>query len=258
MRLPSREELLSWTLRSLEEVGARPSRRLGQRFLVDPLGIRLFLDHVPAEEALEIGPGLGVITRFLAPRLPRLIAAEIDERLALALKGEAPPNVQVVLSDGVELAAAAPIGVVYSNTPYNISTPLIRAIASNNSVHLAILGVQKEVAERIVAREGEDSYGRLTLLARRYFDAEIVGILPSSSFYPRPKVAGAVVKLRRRRRWAPGDEAFEELTRCLFSGRNKRASRMAERCAGKGAPWLGEKRVRELSLAEVERLLEKY
>lgn len=258
MSLPSREELFSWTLERIRSIGLRPSKRLGQRFLIDPGGIRLFLDHVPRGEALEIGPGLGALTRFLAARLPRIVAVEIDERLADALALEAPPNVQVVISDGIDLAAAAPLGVIYSNTPYNISAPLIRAIAQNNSVRVSVLGVQRELAERMIAREGEDSYGRLTLLAQRYFEIEPLGTLPRDSFYPKPKVAGMVVKLRRRREWAPGDEGFEELTRCLFSGRNKKATRMAERCTGREAPWLEGKRVRELSLAEVERLLEGY
>jgi len=258
---PGWVELRRWTLEVLRELGIKPSEKLGQHFLVDPVGLRLFIEplsRLGPLEMLEVGPGLGVITRYASEIASRIVAVELDPRLASYLQSSMPGNVAVILGDGVEHAMATRVSVVYSNTPYSISSPLIAAIARNNNVAHAILGVQLELAMRIVARLGEESYGRLTLLANRYFNVRLVGVIPRSSYYPEPEVSGAVVELHRRREWVEGDEVFENLTRCLFSERNKKASKVASRCLGVGVEelsWLGGRRVRELTLEDVEKLL---
>ncbi|MEN2999694.1 MAG: 16S rRNA (adenine(1518)-N(6)/adenine(1519)-N(6))-dimethyltransferase RsmA [Acidilobaceae archaeon] len=235
----------------------RPRDRLGQHFLVDPKGISLFLSRLPREEALEIGPGLGSLTYYASRRLPRVVAVELDRRLCSALAHGSPPNVQFVNAEGLSFLLSAQLGLVYSNTPYNLSSAIVAAGARNNSVKRMLLGVQKEVADRMLAREGEEQYGRLTLLVKRYFSSRLVGIMERDMFYPMPKVMGAVVELERIREWRRGDEVFEEVTRCLFSGRNKRASKMARACTGREVE-LGNKRVEELTLEEVERVVQAF
>ncbi|MEN2999458.1 MAG: 16S rRNA (adenine(1518)-N(6)/adenine(1519)-N(6))-dimethyltransferase RsmA [Acidilobaceae archaeon] len=241
----------------MRELGIRPRDRLGQHFLVDPRGVHLFLSRLPYEEALEIGPGLGSLTYYASQKLPRVVAVELDRRLCTALALSSPPNVQLVNAEGLSLLLSARLGLVFSNTPYNLSSAIVAAGARNNSVRKMLLGVQKEVAERMLAREGEEQYGRLTLLVKRYFSARLVGTMERDMFYPMPKVRGAVVELERRREWERGDETFEEVTRCLFSGRNKRAGKMVKACIGKEVE-LGDKRVEELTPEEVERVVQAY
>jgi len=209
---------------------------------------------------LEVGPGPGTLTVAAAERVDYLAAVELDERLACVAAAVAPANVGVAAGDGVAAVGAWDAEGVVSNTPYNASARIIAAAARNNSVARAVLGVQAEVAARLVAEPGAPDYGRLTLLARRYFRVRVVARLPASWFYPRPEVDGAVVVLERIRRWEPGDEAFEALTTCLFTGRNKLAYKMASRCAcldkQAASRRLAGKRVRDLEVGDVEWILE--
>lgn len=261
LSLPSRGELLKQTLELLRTLGIRPRDWLGQHFLVDPRGLRLFLEPLSRWESrdmIEVGPGLGFITRYASLIASRIVAVEMDPILASHLEDVMPGNVLVVRGDGLDHVASTRIEIVYSNTPYNISSTLIAVIARNNSITYSLLGVQLELARRIIAKPGSRDYGRLTLLANRYFNVRMIGVIPRSSYYPKPEVSGAVLELWRRRLWSPGDEVFEDLTRCLFSERNRRAVKVASKCLDVGVEklsWLGERRVRDLGLEDVEKLL---
>jgi 16S rRNA (adenine1518-N6/adenine1519-N6)-dimethyltransferase len=260
--LPSREELLKWTVETLRRLGVKPRDRLGQHFLVDPRGVALFLEALAKWESsdmMEVGPGLGVLTVLASHIASRIVAVEIDPLLASHIASLASDNVVVVRGDGLDHVTSTSISVVYSNTPYNISSQLIARIARNNRITYSLLGVQLELARRMTAKPGEEDYGRLTLLANRYFNVKLLGVIPWSSFYPEPEVSGAVVEMWRKRSWVEGDESFELLTRCLFSNRNKKAVKIASRCLGVELgklSWLGERRVRELGLEDVERLMD--
>ncbi len=257
------ENLLEWTLRHLKKLGVKPREYLGQHFLVDPRGVKLFLEplsRAPHRDMVEVGPGLGALTLHVADIASRIVAVEVDRSLARHLSSIAPENVSIIIGDGVSYSRATSLKVLYSNTPYNISSVILRAIAENNNITYSILGVQKELASRIVAEPGSPDYGRLTLLVRRYFKVRIVGLIHRSYYYPQPEVDGAVVELSRVKEWAEGDEAFEEISRCLFSGRNKKASKMISKCMGVegGLKWLEGKRVRDLTVEDLENLLKLY
>jgi len=211
---------------------------------------------------LEVGPGPGTLTYWVAEALGvPVVGVDVDKRLVRAASREAGhPLAAYLHGDGVEHASAALSDTIISNTPYNISSTLIAVAARNNRVLSMVLGVQKEVADRISAQPGTPDYGRLTLLATRYFTVERVGFLPRSWFFPKPEVDGVILYLRRRRPWREGDECFEKLTACLFSARNKMAYKAAARCAGispgEARRRLGDKRVRDLTLRDVEWLVE--
>ncbi|MDM7274618.1 MAG: 16S rRNA (adenine(1518)-N(6)/adenine(1519)-N(6))-dimethyltransferase RsmA [Thermoprotei archaeon] len=259
----TRRSLLEWTLENLERLGVKPRESLGQHFLVDPRGLEFFLEplsRAPYSDMMEVGPGLGALTLHAAGLASRIVAVEVDRSLAEHLSGVAPENVAVVVGDGVDHSRSTSLKVLYSNTPYSLSSVILRAVAENNNIAYAVLGVQRELASRMIAEPGSPDYGRLTLLVERYFKARIVGVIPRSYYYPQPEVHGAVVELSRIREWREGDDAFEELSRCLFSGRNKKASKMASKCLGVegGLEWLKEKRVKELTVEDLERLLEFY
>ena len=213
----------------------RARKRFGQHFL-EPAWVAKLIDSLspsPADVFLEIGPGRGALTRPLAARVGRVIAVEIDRDLAAALAAEAPPHVRVVEADflDADLDAllrdeARPVRVV-GNLPYNISSPILFTLLARADAGRmfsdATLMLQKEVADRLVARPGTSDYGALALQVALTADVERVLTLPPGAFRPPPKVTSAVVRLHFR---APlvdvGDAAlFERIVRGLFLQRRK-------------------------------------
>ena len=243
---------------------SRPrARRLGQHFLVERAGVDLFLEcigmlgPVGDYDALEVGPGRGALTLAISRSFRRLIAAEIDRGLAARLAGRLPPNVSLVVADGVSIVLAAPVQVVVSNTPFNITSRLVVAMARNNNVVGGVIGAQAEVARRMVARPGSDDYGRLSVISQAYFDITLVGQMPSEWFRPRPKVSAAVIVMKRRRTWDARGDALERLLRCAFRRRNRVARKALAECAGADAPIdVGGRRIRDLTVDEYLRLAE--
>jgi 16S rRNA (adenine1518-N6/adenine1519-N6)-dimethyltransferase len=211
-------------------VSVTPRKELGQHFLVDEnvLGVIGRLAELDEEDVvLEIGPGLGVLTRYLAHRVALVHAIEVDQRLearlADALTGC--DNVRVQFGDALALDLAAlrpsPVKLV-SNLPYNVATPLVaESLDGLPSVRHWCVMVQREVADRFFAREGTKAYGAVSVLVR--LAAERTGFHPISRtvFRPRPNVDSALVAFRRRGP-LPGD--FAEVKRVVsaaFAHRRK-------------------------------------
>ena len=221
---------------------AQARKRFGQHFL-ESAWVRKLIDAAaigPEDAVLEIGPGRGAITRPLAERAGRLLAVEVDRDLAADLDAAHLPNVTVVTRDilRVDLAPViaswlgAPPGPsntirIVGNLPYNISSPilftLLELAAQTNGVRDALLMLQKEVADRLVARVGTGDYGVLTVLTAVRADVTRVLALPPGAFRPPPKVHSAVVRLTFR---PPAvdiiDEAlFVRMVRTMFTQRRK-------------------------------------
>ncbi|MEB3862408.1 MAG: 16S rRNA (adenine(1518)-N(6)/adenine(1519)-N(6))-dimethyltransferase RsmA [Desulfurococcales archaeon] len=258
--------LLSWLKGLLSSHGLKALDRLGQNFLVDPRGVEAFArqaEELAMSPLLEVGPGACILTYRLYRVTPRLAAVEIDHGLAWAcsaVAAECMPAATILRGDGVQAAQAWRAPLIVSNTPYNITTRLIAGAARNNSVKAMILGMQLEVARRILAEPGTADYGRITILARRYFRARMVAVLPRSYYYPQPRVNGAIVTLERTRKWSSGDEVLEEVAKCLFTGRRRLASKMARECSRRlgielCSRGLGDKRVYQLYPEDVEEMV---
>lgn len=186
----------------LQRYGLRPDKGLGQNFLVDQEALEKVVaaaEIAPGDQVLEIGPGLGSLTRLLALRAGRVVAVELDAAL-LAPLGEVVrlfENVHIVQGDILALDPAqlmpAAGYLVVANIPYYITSALIRHLleASRPPRRLA-LTVQREVAERICAGPGEMSL--LALSVQVYGKPQIVAHIPASAFYPPPKIDSAVVR----------------------------------------------------------------
>ena len=215
--------------------GARPRRRFAQHFLEQPWVDKLLdVMQLSAEDTfLEIGPGRGVLTRPLAARVRRVIAVEIDRDLAAALPDQVGPNVRVVQSDFLDLDLAnalgqerAPVRVV-GNLPYNVSSPvlfkLLHSADEGRFLADAIVMLQKEVADRLVARPGRSDYGVLAIQVGLLADVERLLTLPPGAFRPAPTVTSSVVRLRFRPAAAQvGSPAvFERVVRGVFLHRRK-------------------------------------
>ena len=213
----------------------KAKKRFGQHFLEPAWAARLIdrIDPKPDETFLEIGPGRGALTKPLAPKVRHLIAIEIDRDLAAALPPKLPPHVTVLQQDALatdfaELLAAetAPVRVV-GNLPYNVASPilfmLLQAAADGRVFSDATLMLQKEVADRVVAKPGSDDYGAMSIQVALLADAVQTMTLPPGAFRPPPKVTSAVVLLRFRPPAEPvGDrETFGRMVRGLFQQRRK-------------------------------------
>jgi 16S rRNA (adenine1518-N6/adenine1519-N6)-dimethyltransferase len=179
---------------------------LGQHFLVDEniLGvIGRLADLQPADVVLEIGPGLGVLTGYLADRVARVVAVEIDRSLEaeLTVRLAGRPNVEVVYGDALQLDLAAldpPPGKLVANLPYNVATPLVvESLDGLPALGRWCVMVQREVADRFFAEPGSKAYGAVSVLVQ--LAAERVGFHPVSRsvFRPRPNVDSALVAFAR-------------------------------------------------------------
>jgi 16S rRNA (adenine1518-N6/adenine1519-N6)-dimethyltransferase len=219
----------------------RADRRFGQHFL-EPAWAAKLVDAVaprPSDTFLEIGAGRGALTLPLATSGARIVAVEIDRRLAAALAAAAPPNVEVVTGDFLDAdvpgllapairgagEAAAPVRVV-GNLPYNVSSPILfKLLALCDRVPLfsdASLMLQREVADRLLAGPGTKEYGVLTILATLRASVTPLLKLPPGAFRPVPKVSSTVVHLAFHRPPAGVDiPVFETLVRGLFQHRRK-------------------------------------
>ncbi|PYE51184.1 16S rRNA (adenine(1518)-N(6)/adenine(1519)-N(6))-dimethyltransferase RsmA [Deinococcus yavapaiensis] len=181
--------------------GLRPTKSLGQNFLIDGNVLRLIADAGGAaagETVVEVGPGLGVLTRELASRGARVIALEKDERLRPVLAETlAGLDVEVVWGDALKFDFGhVPEGSrVVANLPYYISTALLTRFMESGRFLSATVLVQREVAERLGARPGEDGYGFLSALVSMYGSARIVRDVPKGAFYPAPDVTSSVVRV---------------------------------------------------------------
>jgi 16S rRNA (adenine1518-N6/adenine1519-N6)-dimethyltransferase len=184
-------------------VNVAPKKALGQHFLVDEnlLGvIGRLAELAPEDVVLEIGPGLGVLTRYLAARVARVHAVEVDASLEPHLRG-AGANVELHLGDALrlDLAALAPDATkLVANLPYNVATPLLaESLDGLPAIRLWCVMVQREVADRLFAVPGTKAYGAVSVLVQ--LAAERTGFHPVSrtAFRPRPNVDSALVAFRR-------------------------------------------------------------
>jgi 16S rRNA (adenine1518-N6/adenine1519-N6)-dimethyltransferase len=184
-------------------VKVTPKKELGQHFLVDEniLGvIERLAALAPGDVVLEIGPGLGVLTRFLAERVALVHAVELDRSLEPHLPRD--ERVRLLFGDALRLDLAAldpPPGKLVSNLPYNVATPLVaESLDRLPSIRLWCVMVQREVADRFFAVPSTKAYGAVSVLVQ--LAAERTGFHPVSRevFRPRPNVDSALVAFRRR------------------------------------------------------------
>ncbi|HEX7632934.1 MAG TPA: 16S rRNA (adenine(1518)-N(6)/adenine(1519)-N(6))-dimethyltransferase RsmA [Candidatus Saccharimonadales bacterium] len=210
-------------------MAVQPKKSLGQHWLNDQESLEAMCDaaHVGADDiVIEIGPGLGTLTKLLVERAKQVIAIEFDEQLASMLPNRIPSgNLQVVQQDilSVDFTAFPPGYKIVANIPYYLTSNLIRVISeTTNPPSMAVLLVQKEVAERVVARPGDMSL--LSVTAQFYWETTLDMIVPAELFTPPPKVDSQILVLNRRPELLFPDvdpKDFFRLVKAGFSQRRK-------------------------------------
>ncbi len=225
---------------ALEAAGRTPSRSLGQNFLVDAnlaaKIARLAWGEGAQRNAIEIGPGLGSLTVFLAEYFDKVVALESDrfllEPLRAILQERAVSNVELLHGDAMNFDIAEHLEpedgwILAANLPYNVASPLIATILENLlAVDRLVVMVQSEVGERLSASPGSKAYGALSVKVQYYADAKVVLRVPPSVFRPQPKVQSCVVELKRHDRWTSvvsplQQEAMFTLVRAAFGHRRQ-------------------------------------
>jgi 16S rRNA (adenine1518-N6/adenine1519-N6)-dimethyltransferase len=207
-------------------VSVSPKKKLGQHFLVDEniLGVIGRLARLePEDVVLEIGPGLGVLTRYLAARVARVHAVELDAALAPHLE-DVGGNVELHLGDALrlDLGALAPDArKLVANLPYNVATPLlVESLDGLPGIEAWCVMLQRELADRLFARPATKAYGAVSVLVQ--LCAERTGFHPVSRtvFRPRPNVDSALVAFRRTGP-LPGYARTKEVVTAAFAHRRK-------------------------------------
>ncbi|MDP6601383.1 MAG: 16S rRNA (adenine(1518)-N(6)/adenine(1519)-N(6))-dimethyltransferase RsmA [Phycisphaerales bacterium] len=221
--------------RLLEERGLSPRHRLGQNFLHDQNVVRKLVDASGVGDGdlvLEVGPGTGVLTEELVSRGCRVVACEVDEGLANLVEDRLGKRIVLVRGDClgrrrmndqiVDALGDEPWRLV-ANLPYQIATPLmVDIVMHHGGCQGQFVTIQSEVADRLRAAPGSSARGALSVLAQVRASIEVIGRVPPSCFWPRPKVTSACVAIRPVSEHSVDDiDGFASFVKRLFGGRRK-------------------------------------
>ncbi|MCC6684608.1 MAG: 16S rRNA (adenine(1518)-N(6)/adenine(1519)-N(6))-dimethyltransferase RsmA [Bacteroidia bacterium] len=210
----------------------KPKKQLGQHFLRDEniakKIVQSLLDEYKGNTILEVGPGMGVLTKYLLEEhAEKLFVAEIDtESVEYLSRGFEQLNGRILNEDFLQLDFTrfeAPVAVI-GNFPYNISSQIVFKVIENRAVCPLMVGMfQKEVAQRLAARPRTKEYGILSVITQAYFDVEYLFTVSEGVFNPPPKVKSAVVRLKRKTEgFLNCDESlFLRVVKAAFNQRRK-------------------------------------
>ncbi len=238
-------------------------KKLGQNFLVDKNIAELEVKkaNIKSDDiVLEIGPGLGILTKILAEKARRVIAIEIDKKLIEKLEKILPENVCLINEDAVNIdfKTLPKFNKIVSNLPFQISSEITFKLFNYN-FELAILIYQKEFATRLVAKPGSKNYSRLSVGVYYKSKCFMLKNISKTCFKPKPKVDSSMIKIVPRK--TPpfliiNEEFFFNLTKNLFNHRRKKIRNILNKLYEldlKNIPYL-ENRVEELSPSQIGKL----
>jgi 16S rRNA (adenine1518-N6/adenine1519-N6)-dimethyltransferase len=224
----------------LDQAQAKPRHRLGQNFMIDGNLLRLVAaagHPTPGDLVIEVGPGTGSLTEELLGGGCQVVAVELDAALANLLRERLDDRANFKLIEGDALAGKhalhrqlleeisqararnQPVKLI-ANLPYNIASPLVIELLIAGAELLAFT-VQKEVAQRLKAAAGSESFGPLSVMAQLLSDVELLRTLPPQAFWPMPKIDSALVRMTRRDQLGPRAADFSRMLHGVFAFRRK-------------------------------------
>jgi 16S rRNA (adenine1518-N6/adenine1519-N6)-dimethyltransferase len=203
-------------------------KRFSQNFLVDDQIVSRIVATISPKKSdniVEIGPGKGSLTFPLLEHLDHLSVIEIDRDLISLLKLKKQDKLTIYQADALKFdyALISDNLRIVGNLPYNISSPLLfHLLSSKNQIIDMTFMLQKEVVDRIVARHGSKTYGRISVMMQAFFEVESMFIVPKESFDPQPKIESAILYLKTRTKpLAENPKLLEKIVKISFSQRRK-------------------------------------
>ena len=220
----------------MKRFNIKASKKYGQNFIIDEMAIEAILKFAnigDKDRILEIGPGLGTLTRYLCEKSSQVTAVEIDRQIieALRVNMSCYSNFVLINEDFLRLD----LGTVFkggdgkykvvANLPYYITSPIIsKLLDEKEHIDSITLMVQKEVAQRIAAEPGGKDFGILSVAIQYHSVPEIIAVVPASSFLPKPEVDSAIIHLKIREKPAvitTDEKLFFRVVRASFAQRRK-------------------------------------
>ena len=208
-----------------------PNRLLGQNFMIEPAlypKLCSYADLRGSDVVLDAGAGFGLLTRFLSDKCSGVVAVEKDPQLAAVLREEFKDTNNVTVVEGDVLKVQLPpFNKAISAPPYYLSSQLVMWLLERR-VDCAVLIVQKEFAQRLVAPVGSEEYGWLTVVVQQQAEAKLLDDVPKDMFYPQPEVDSVILSVKpwSTKPFEVKDEAmFVRLAKWLFTQRNKKLAK---------------------------------
>jgi 16S rRNA (adenine1518-N6/adenine1519-N6)-dimethyltransferase len=204
-------------------------KKLGQHFLIDKNVAKReveFANIINNDVVLEIGPGMGILTKILAEKAKKVIAIEIDENLVSILRKSLPDNVEVICSDALSVSfeKLPRFNKIVSNLPFQISSPITFKLLDYDYT-LAVLIYQKEFADRLIAETGTKHYSRLSVGVYYRTKCELLETISRDCFEPSPNVDSCIIRLTPKKFppfFVVDEKFFFDLTKNLFNHRRKK------------------------------------
>ena len=212
----------------IDKYNVYPNKNSGQNFLINEESINKIAEEVNKDDTIiEIGPGLGTLTKVLLEKAKKVYAVELDKKMCEILETRfiAYNNLEIINKDilSIDINKSFPNAKVVANLPYYITTSIITELLKTNIKDITIL-IQKEVAERICEKPGESKAGAITYFVNYYADSKIIKNVGKEEFIPSPKVDSSIVKitkLEKPRVDVNDEKLFFDLIKTNFTKRRK-------------------------------------
>jgi len=225
---------LEETLQLLQTFQITPNKLLGQNFMIEPTfypKLVSYAELVLSDVVLDAGAGFGFLTRFLADKCCSVVAVEKDLQIASVLRQQTSYFDNIVVVEGDVLTADLPsFNKVIAAPPYYLSSQLVLSLL-NPKIDCAILIVQKEFANRLVANVGSENYSWITVMAYQKAQIELLDLVPKDMFYPPPEIDSVVIRIKPWRTplfTIKNSLFFEQIVKWLFAERNKKLQNALE------------------------------
>ncbi|WHH57055.1 16S rRNA (adenine(1518)-N(6)/adenine(1519)-N(6))-dimethyltransferase RsmA [Petroclostridium sp. X23] len=243
----------------IKKYGFRFNKNLGQNFLIDANVLDKIAEASGIGEntgAIEIGPGIGVLTQVLAEHAGKVVAIELDSHLIPILNETLGQydNVKVINADALKIDMNAIINnelagmnvKVVANLPYYITTPIIMDLLEKRlNIDSITVMIQKEVAERMVAKAGEKEYGALSVAVQYFTEPNLIMTVPPHCFMPQPKVESTVIKLDLRRQPAVSVQDEKQFFRVVKAAFGQRRKTLVNALSNSGLFTMSKEQIRE-------------